>query len=211
MVLGFQRAALPPLCWSWADPMTQDTWLLIMLSLCLICFHAKWPWALLTFLLKSCFPDLQLFLQVFSSWSTFLGVEIKKKKTKNKSHSELTSVPWLWPHKCWESWGLVPAPISIRKCWFPPQQNLFHAGDSSQILFITSFPPASIHTANSSCLCINSCFAFTELHPPSLSFFFSEHFSNLFDLLKWKRLHWAASTNTWCSLNSPVLKISAWL
>lgn len=95
-----------------------------------------------------------------------------KKKPKNKSHSELTSVPWLWPHKCWESWGLVPAPISIRKCWFPPQQNLFHAGDSSQTLFITSFPPASIHTANSSCLCINSCFAFTELHPPSLSFFF---------------------------------------
>lgn len=82
MVLGFQRAALPPLCWSWADPMTQDTWLLIMLSLCLICFHAKWPWALLTFLLKSCFPDLQLFLQVFSSWSTFLGVEIKKKTKK---------------------------------------------------------------------------------------------------------------------------------
>lgn len=71
------------------------------------------------------------------------------------------------------------------------QQNLFHAGDSYQTLFITSLPPASTHTA----LYINSCFAFTELHPPSLSFF-SEHFSNLFDLLKWKRLHWAASTNT---------------
>lgn len=82
-------------------------------------------------------------------------------------------MPWLWPHKCWGKQRAHSNTYFHEKMLvFPPKQNLFHAGDSSQILFITSLPPASIHRANSSCLCINSCFAFTELHPSSLSFFF---------------------------------------
>lgn len=145
VVLEFQQAALSPLCWSWADPMAQDTWHLVMLSLFLIYSHAKWPWVLLTFPLKSCFPDLQLFLQLFSSWSTFFeggggaGRFLKKKNSTFRinlcalsvTSQKLRKAEGSFQHPFpWEDTGfphnriyfmlvIVPKPFSSLVCLLP--------------------------------------------------------------------------------------------
>lgn len=107
--------------------------------------RAKQLWVVLTLLLKSCFPDLQLFLQLFSR-----HIFLKKPHTPNES------VPQPWPDSCWAKhrghsstyfWGrlLFFFPTHSRIC----VMLVIH---SSQNLFISSLLPASLCTVDSSCV-----------------------------------------------------------